>query len=220
MTIRLFPKFVVVSAFAALMSVSALSPAQANHHEEMAQAEGAHEDAAQEETASAVAMDEEALTAEARGLVKEFAGQLGGTLKTAIEEGGVEAGIAVCHEKAPEIAASLGAENGWAISRVSNGARNPNAEPDEWEALALAEFERRKAAGEEISMLETSAEEGEIFRYMKAIPTGEMCVMCHGKDIAPEIQATLDQYYPDDKGTGYEVGDIRGAFSLQKKTVE
>jgi hypothetical protein len=54
------------------------------------------------------------------------------------------------------------------------------------------------------------------FRFMKAIPTGEVCLACHGSSIAPAIAATLDEAYPDDQARGYKLGDVRGAFTLSK----
>jgi hypothetical protein len=54
-----------------------------------------------------------------------------------------------------------------------------------------------------------------VFRYMKAIPTGEICLNCHGGDnVKPEVEAKLTEFYPDDKARGYSIGDIRGAFSI------
>ncbi|MDE0059891.1 MAG: DUF3365 domain-containing protein [Defluviicoccus sp.] len=41
-----------------------------------------------------------------------------------------------------------------------------------------------------------------------------MCTVCHGTNIAPEVAAALDALYPDDLARGFEVGDIRGAFSI------
>jgi hypothetical protein len=49
---------------------------------------------------------------------------------------------------------------------------------------------------------------------MKAIPTGAVCLACHGQTLAPEIQEALDTDYPHDRARGYELGQIRGAFSI------
>ena len=40
------------------------------------------------------------------------------------------------------------------------------------------------------------------------------CLMCHGpKDqILPDVQAALNQAYPDDQATGFVEGDLRGWF--------
>jgi len=52
------------------------------------------------------------------------------------------------------------------------------------------------------------------FRYMKAIPLGGVCSNCHGPVLKPEVVQKLDQYYPDDKARGFQVGDLRGAFTI------
>jgi hypothetical protein len=49
---------------------------------------------------------------------------------------------------------------------------------------------------------------------MKAIPTAEVCLVCHGENIAPNIQAKLAELYPNDKAIGFNVGELRGAFSV------
>ena len=51
-------------------------------------------------------------------------------------------------------------------------------------------------------------------RYMKAIPTGPVCLTCHGEEIAPEVEESLRTAYPHDRALGYGLGDIRGAFSI------
>ena len=57
---------------------------------------------------------------------------------------------------------------------------------------------------------------GEVFRYMKAIPAGKLCMTCHGSNIAPELVKKIDELYPNDQARGYSPGDIRGAFTIQQ----
>ena len=64
---------------------------------------------------------------------------------------------------------------------------------------------------------EVVAEGGkQYFRYMKAIPTGELCLKCHGAEIEPGVKAKLDELYPNDKARGFKLGDIRGAFTIKQ----
>ena len=58
--------------------------------------------------------------------------------------------------------------------------------------------------------------EGKTFRYMKAIPTGEVCLACHGERLNPELGQRLDELYPQDKARGFKEGDIRGAFTVSQ----
>jgi hypothetical protein len=51
---------------------------------------------------------------------------------------------------------------------------------------------------------------------MKAIPTAELCITCHGSNLDPAIAATLAEFYPADRATRFAVGDIRGAFTIEQ----
>lgn len=159
---------------------------------------------------------------EARALVKEFASSLQGELKQAMKAGGAIQAIEVCHSRAPEIAAELSTREGWEVARTSLKRRNAGNAPDAWEREVLQQFEARKAAGEppaQIEYSETVSEGGEtVFRYMKAIPTQQVCLACHGGDaVAPEVADRIATYYPDDQARGYAEGDLRGAFSLTRR---
>ncbi len=170
-------------------------------------------------TVSAEAPEDPA--AEAKALIKQFAGTLQGELKTAMTEGGPPAAVTVCHDRAPAIAESLSAQSGWSVGRTSLKTRNTALNsPDAWEARILDQFEQRAAAGEPVAPMryaEVVDVDGQpTYRFMKAIPTASVCLACHGTDIAPEVAEAIDKAYPDDQARGYALGDIRGAFSLSK----
>lgn len=161
------------------------------------------------------------LDAEARGLVKSYAGALKGELVAALESGGPVEAIAVCNERAPELARQAAAGSGWSLGRTSLKLRNPDNAPDAWETAVLRNFDARAAAGEDPAQIEFSAvvdQQGRrTYRFMKAIPTAEKpCLACHGSNLAPQVRARLDALYPDDRATGYEAGEIRGAFTLAR----
>ena len=168
----------------------------------------------------AVAAEPPQQVTEARGLVKEFSTSLKGQLQAAMKAGGPVTAIEVCNVQAPAIARSLADKSGWEVERTSLKLRNPANSPDIWEQAVLEQFDARKAAGETVETMEfhevVDAEGVNTFRYMKAIPTGEVCLKCHGSEIDPQVQAELVRYYPSDEATGYALGDIRGAFTLSK----
>ncbi len=156
----------------------------------------------------------------ARGLVKTFAGELGMKLKTALGEGGAVEAIRVCNVVAPDIADRLSTEHDWHIARTSLQPRNTDNAPDDWEAAVLRDFDERLRNGEAIKDMEyfaeVATEDGTLFRYMKPIPTQGLCLTCHGSDIDPVVQSEISRLYPDDRATGYRMGDIRGAFTLSR----
>ena len=157
---------------------------------------------------------------EARGLVKQFGGQLKPELKKAMKSGGPVVAVEFCHTKAPAIAMALSEKSGWDVSRVSLKARGAMAKPDAWETQVLNSFNERKAAGEDISKMDFSEvihEDGKsTFRYMKAVGTAEVCLTCHGTNVAEPIKQAIAKYYPQDNAMGFSKGDIRGAFSFSK----
>jgi hypothetical protein len=157
---------------------------------------------------------------EGKGVIKAFFGDLKGELEKGMKQQGPVGSIDICHKMAPQLADAHAQMSGWQVGRTSLKVRNPDNAPDAWEAAALKEFEARKAAGEDPMKLvkaEVVAEEGrQFFRMMKAIPTAEVCTKCHGSEIAEPVAAKLDELYPEDKARGYQVGELRGAFTLKK----
>jgi len=169
-------------------------------------------------SSAAMAGEIELRSKQSRIVVSDFMLLLKADLKAAMKEGGPGNAIQVCKNKAPEIAAETSEKQGWRVARTSLKLRNPLNQPDPWELKVLQEFEKRKAAGEEIKMLEfaevVTTEGKKQFRYMKAIPTGKVCLQCHGSHIAPDVEAALKTYYPKDRATSFKQGDIRGAFTI------
>lgn len=153
-----------------------------------------------------------------KAAIKSYAMELQGELKTAMKAGGPLEALTVCNEKAAEITANFSEKHPFDISRVSLKPRNPDHAPDSWEKAVLKQFEAKKAEGEnpkKMAHYEVIEEDGQkVLRFMKAIPTSEVCLTCHGKDIPESIAEKLDELYPEDQARGYSVGDIRGAFSI------
>lgn len=165
---------------------------------------------------------EAAWVGEARGVATSVPPRLLGVLREEIAKGGPEGAIDACREQAPELARNASAQSGWTVRRVSLRQRNPKAVPDAWEQAALLDFDRRAAAGEKPATLERAElvqEDGRaVYRYMRALPTQELCLGCHGTDdrLSPAVKARLAALYPDDKAVGYGLGQIRGAMTIKK----
>ena len=158
--------------------------------------------------------------AKSKQVVQQFMEQLKGELTEAMQSGGPVSAISVCNHKAPVIARELSAQYGWTIARTSLNVRNMENAPDDWEREILQNFEHRKAQGEDVKPMayfaKVSQDGKDQFRFMKAIPTAEVCLKCHGQNLAPDVQAKLDELYPSDKARGYKTGDIRGAFTISQ----
>ena len=160
----------------------------------------------------------------AKMAVKSFAGALKTELTTVMQVAGPVAAIDVCNTRARPIADLVSEEKGMQLSRVSLKNRNPDNAPNDWQQAVLLDFEAQKDSGKSISGLAWSetaeTEQGREFRFMKAIPTGGVCLVCHGSAISPEVEQKLAELYPHDKATGFKEGDIRGAFVVTRKLAD
>ena len=170
---------------------------------------------------AAQAADKAALAAEGQALMMSFGGALKGELQAAMKEGGPTSAIQVCNVRAPEIASKVSADSGWTVARSSHKIRNPENLADEYTTAVIDDFLAREQAGEmavDLVRAEIVTEDGvEKFRLVKAIPTEEVCLNCHGGDnVKAEVIDKLAELYPSDQARGFEVGQMRGVFTLTK----
>ena len=174
-----------------------------------------------EKAAAAGQIDQAKLVGEAKGLIKQFAGRLKGELVAAMKADGPAAAVGVCQSAAPTVTEEVnGNAQGWKIGRTALKLRNRDNKPDAFELKVLQQFEKQRAAGadpKQIAHKEIVNVDGKpVFRFMKAIPTGQVCLKCHGAAIKDDVRVQLKDLYPDDQATGFKAGDIRGAFTLSR----
>lgn len=151
---------------------------------------------------------------------RRIAEQLGAELKSelgrAMSAGGPVAAVGVCRLRAPEIAARLSAQSGAAVGRTALRVRNPANAPDDLQRAVLERFADELASGGVPGPLEATLEihrGGQVERrYLRAIPMDGLCVACHGPVLAPDLAALIAREYPSDAATGFEPGQLRGAF--------
>lgn len=170
------------------------------------------------------AQDVAALTVDTRTKALPVLPKIVGAMKEAVDKGGLEGAVGVCKIKAPQLLNEASQTTGWRMRRVSLKPRNAEtAVPDAWEARHLADFNIRAANGAKPETLEVGevvagADGKPAFRYLRALPVIEICQNCHGDPavMKPGVQAKLSAEYPHDRATGYSVGQIRGALSVQR----
>ncbi len=166
------------------------------------------------------------LVLKSRTAIKPLAMQLKQAMQGAMKSGGPIKALSVCQAQAPIITNKINTSalhsdstQHVSVTRTSLKVRNLTNAPDKWELKVLQQFESDLAAGKRIKNIEYSetvmTEQGETFRYMKAIPTKAVCLKCHGSEISADIQKKIAQLYPEDKAVGFKQGDIRGAFSTK-----
>ncbi|HYN01041.1 MAG TPA: DUF3365 domain-containing protein [Vicinamibacteria bacterium] len=161
----------------------------------------------------------ESALAEARVAAKELSEAIRGLLMRELERGGLEGAVAVCSTTAQARTAEYRRTFGNDVRRVSLRRRNPANEPDAYERRVLESFDRLPAEARlAAEHWEVVREDGrEALRYLKPVLASAMCLTCHGEKakIPPAVQAVVAREYPDDRATGFSLGDVRGAVSVR-----
>ncbi len=157
--------------------------------------------------------------ARARELAHTYSERLRIEIVKALKEGGPIGAIGACNTIAPDLNTSVTEASTFEIGRTALKVRNPENAPDDWELAALEQFQKDIAAGRDAKTMETfdvvATKEGQrVFRYMRPITMREPCLACHGPNVAQDVKAEIAKYYTDDKATGFNLGDLRGAFTL------
>lgn len=162
------------------------------------------------------APDREAVEAKAKNIVKTFVGEVKPMLQSHMKERGPAGAVEGCAADAPEIADRISEETGWEVGRVSLKPRNVDrGMPDAWETATLMQLEKKRRDGAEASELNHGEWVEGRYRYMQAQVVEGVCLNCHGESLDPDVQSTIAEYYPRDSATGFSLGDIRGAVTLE-----
>lgn len=105
----------------------------------------------------------------------------------------------------------VAAENGWRMGQMALRYRNPAHRADSAARAVMDEMRRdpelmgtwRRTPG---------ADGAEGVRYFRRITVGRACLACHGA--REERPAFVKERYPEDRAYGFEVGDLRGVYSV------
>ncbi len=151
---------------------------------------------------------------------EEIAGSAQNTLaknlKNAMVNGGVKNAIGFCNIKAMPLVDSLSEAFGARIKRVSTKYRNPNDKPGELEQGILDAYATQL---KDSSVLKSNVQMfDDFFLFTKPIMiSNPMCLNCHGSEtngMKKETKEFILSKYPEDKATGYELGELRGMWSI------
>lgn len=170
--------------------------------------------------------------AQSRVAAGTLASELQQALQSAMVEQGPIGAIDTCQVEAPAIAAAASSDS-LSVGRTALKLRNPDNAPDAWERQVLLDFQQQLANGADARQLEAyivephgadpaateqtpgSAQKRMIGRWMRAIPTQPQCLVCHGPAIAPDVATAIDRDYPDDAARDFNIGELRGAFTVE-----
>jgi PAS domain S-box-containing protein len=111
-----------------------------------------------------------------------------------------------------QIAQLISANGNYTIRQVSLNYRNPDNQPDPFEAKHLDKFPA--AQTQEVSQI-TELNGEKVFRYMQFLLADQSCLKCHGTyESAP---AYIQKRFPKDHPSyHYAIGDVMGAVSFMQ----
>lgn len=162
---------------------------------------------------AAASADLEAAREASQPLAQAFATALQAELASAMQSGGPQAAIAVCHDQAPAIAAEHSQASGAMIERVSHKNRNPAGVVSAALAAPYAELQTQPVVdGNPATRV---WQDGAQVHFLAAIPMrAEPCGVCHGSAVDPALSDQIAELYPQDLATGFEPGELRGALHV------
>lgn len=134
------------------------------------------------------------------------------SLLTVSEKEGWGGAVRYCHAAADTLTFYQSAKV--SFQRVALHNRNPkNALAD---SLDKAAYERFAKSGEKESFI-TEVGDGHLRVYRPIYIPMVQCLKCHGKpeDLDGQALAEIRKRYPNDKATGFAMGDLRGMWKVE-----
>lgn len=142
-------------------------------------------------------------------LLAPFKSELQQALKAGMSRGPVQA-IDACRMQAPGIAAGL-STGGVSLGRTSHKLRNPDNVAPSWAKAILDDYLANPAEREAVTTVVADGRMG----HVEPIIVQPLCLVCHGETMPPEVAQAISEMYPDDRATGFAVGDLRGIFWVE-----
>jgi hypothetical protein len=150
-------------------------------------------------------------------VIADAFGKLSAALAESVSKNGAAAALSVCSERAPQIAKEVAEAYGVKLRRATEKPRNPKGAADETEKAMLAAFAEALAKKEAPKpQIVTNADGSQTF-FAPIVLGNPLCLQCHGevgRDVTPETLAAIQKRYPEDKATGYKLGDLRGLWRV------
>jgi len=160
---------------------------------------------------------EEAAVSRSMQAVKLLSERLSTQLKAALTAGGPENAVMVCLQVAQPLTGATSDElEGLSISRTSLQVRNSDNSPDQVDRKILEAWQELADSDQALPDHEIVPLSGDRALFYKPIITQSLCLSCHGSadEFSPELLELLAQKYPQDQASGYQEGDLRGAFRV------
>lgn len=141
--------------------------------------------------------------------------KLSGELKNQMQTNGPMGALHFCSQNALTLTEQLAKESKTSIKRVSINNRNPVNYPHKDEIALLNEWDNLVKNGQPLPAQKlVTVSDSTVMYYKPIIINNEACLKCHG-NVEGELAKAIKSAYPEDKATGYKMGDLRGMIAIE-----
>ena len=146
---------------------------------------------------------------------------LGGNLKKHLKAEGPVGAAKFCSVNAFPLTDKVSNEQGddVTVKRISMKPRNPANKPDAREEVILKSLQSLKESNVVLPEYLVERVNKETYKFYKPLLINKgVCLKCHG-DVGAnaKLNSFIAKTYPEDKATGYMMGDLRGAIVVTVK---
>ena len=158
---------------------------------------------------------------DAKALAGDLKQSLMKNLSEKISKDGVVEAVPFCHANVKVIAKGAAKERikKYEFGRTSHKIRNVSNNPQPWAMTYLKEFEGKKKGEIKKDHIIHKLDNGQRI-YMEPLYVEAKCLMCHGDNVAQNVSGKIKELYPEDKATGFKLGEFRGFIWVKEKELD
>lgn len=155
---------------------------------------------------------------EARALAGDLKMSLMKNLSEKIAKDGPVEAVPFCHANVKVIAKGAAKDRiaKYEFGRTSHKIRNAGNAPRPWAEQYLKEFEgKMKGENTKPFIIHKLADSKRV--YLEPLYVEAKCLLCHGDKVSQNVNEKIQKLYPDDKATGFKLGEFRGFIWVKEK---
>ncbi len=147
---------------------------------------------------------------------KATVNHLGKNLMKNMKAGGTAQAIPFCNASAQPLTDEITSKYNVTLKRTSLKIRNSKNAPNTTEKELLNQYLKSISKGEKLKPVVKKDSNGKVHFYAPIKLEGK-CLACHGtvgKEVSQKTDSILKALYPNDKATGFKIGDLRGMVNI------
>jgi hypothetical protein len=155
---------------------------------------------------------------DAKALAQDLKSSLMKNLMESLASEGPIKAISFCHLNVKPIAKAAAAEkiNKFEFGRTSHKLRNEQNKMADWAEPYLKDFQGKKKSEMKKDFIIHQMPNGKKV-YLEPLYVQAQCLICHGSSVDQEVKNKINELYPKDLATGFELDEFRGFIWIKEK---